>query len=131
MMSSVSTTTTTDPRRDLRQALRGADPVTTEPRRIARELNSPEEDENASENAFLPPNHGVTGREPNTNPPDWLENHRRMPPHRPPVLHPEWVTIGGPLRMRIFLWNMFSGCQLLQVRVLDRAKSLDFELHFH
>lgn len=38
-----------------------------------------------------------------------------MPPYRQPVGHPEWDTIGGPLPVRVFMWDMFSGCQLLQV----------------
>jgi len=118
---STTTTTTTDLGRNLRQALRGADPVAIEPERITSELNAPVEDVE-DDDAFLPANHGVTGHEPNTNPPDWLTNHRHMPPHRPPVAHPEWVTVGGTLPMRIFLWNMFSGCQLLQVCVLREAK---------
>lgn len=65
---------------------------------------------------YLTSNSAVTGREPNTNPSDWPTLHRRVPPHRPPQVHPDWVEIGGPLPMRLFLWNMFSGCRLLQVR---------------
>ncbi|KAL2797929.1 hypothetical protein BJX66DRAFT_334599 [Aspergillus keveii] len=64
---------------------------------------------------YLTPSAGATGREPNTNPPDWpSDRHRRVPPHRAPRVHPDWVAIGGPLPMRVFLWNMFSGCRLLQ-----------------
>ncbi|KAE8360770.1 hypothetical protein BDV27DRAFT_161336 [Aspergillus caelatus] len=70
------------------------------------------ETEHTSE--YLTPNASVTGREPNTNPPHWLTDHRRVPPHRPPQVHRQWVEIGGPLPMRLFLWNMFSGCRLLQ-----------------
>lgn len=69
-----------------------------------------------SPNEFLPANNGVTGREPNTNPPDWPSNQRRVPAHRPPVVHGDWELIGGPLPMRFFLWTMFHGCELLRVR---------------
>jgi hypothetical protein len=64
---------------------------------------------------FLPANNGVTGLEPNTNPPDWPSNQRRVPAHRPPVVHDDWVLIGGPRPMRLFLWTMFHGCELLRV----------------
>jgi hypothetical protein len=113
-MSTTTTITTT-----LRQSLCGADPTTTDPTKIPceRDSSSPKEGENeVGDENFLTANHGVTGREPNTNPPNWWTDHRRMPPHRPPVVHSEWVTIGGSLPMRIFLWNMFSACQLLRVR---------------
>ncbi|CEJ62758.1 hypothetical protein PMG11_11249 [Penicillium brasilianum] len=63
---------------------------------------------------YITPNASVTGREPSTNPLHWPNDHRRVPPHRPPQVHPQWVEIGGPLPMRVFLWNMFSGCRLLQ-----------------
>jgi hypothetical protein len=100
---------------DVRQSLRSIDSLT-----VANEYNVPEMDtristEDADLETYLPSNHGVTGREPNTNPLNWMTDHRRMPPHRPPVVHPQWVAIGGPLPMRIFLWDMFKGCQLLQV----------------
>ena len=104
----------------LRQILRGADPGMWEVNSDEKEVEWAEHDNNDTD--FLPLNHGVTGREPNTNPSNWPEDHRRMPPHRPPVPHPEWVTVGGPLPMRIFLWNMFSGCQLLQVCNLQGGK---------
>jgi hypothetical protein len=67
------------------------------------------------EDAYLPANHGVTGREIDMNPLSWPRNHRRMPPYRQPIRHPEWDAIGGPLAVRVFMWDMFSGCQLLQV----------------
>lgn len=70
------------------------------------------------EESFLPENLGVTGREPNTNPPNWPADHRRVPAHRFPILNPNWTAIAGPLPMRILLWDMFVGCQLLQVRRL-------------
>lgn len=102
---------------DVRNTLRAADPVTTESEKLPLEIDGtlevPEEDEDP--HAFLPANHGVTGHEPDVNGPNWLTNHRRMPPRRHPTRHPDWVEIGGPLPMRIFLWDMFSGCQLLQV----------------
>ncbi|EOA89726.1 hypothetical protein ACJQWK_02805 [Exserohilum turcicum] len=66
------------------------------------------------EESFLPENLGVTGREPNTNPPNWPADHRRVPAHRFPILNPNWTAIAGPLPMRILLWDMFVGCQLLQ-----------------
>ncbi|RKL43106.1 hypothetical protein BFJ72_g4519 [Fusarium proliferatum] len=65
-------------------------------------------------NEFLPANNGVTGLEPNTNPPDWPSNQRRVPAHRPPAVHDDWELIGGPLPMRAFLWTMFHGCELLR-----------------
>ncbi|OAL55099.1 hypothetical protein IQ07DRAFT_677006 [Pyrenochaeta sp. DS3sAY3a] len=99
---------------DVRQSLRSIDSLT-----VANEYNVPGIDttistEDPGQETYLPSNHGVTGREPNTNPQNWMTDHRRMPPHRPPVIHPQWVAIGGPLPMRIFLWDMFKGCQLLQ-----------------
>ncbi|KAK5064586.1 hypothetical protein LTR84_000419 [Exophiala bonariae] len=103
--------TTTSMNTSVRNVLRGADPITTRSNQLENELRGPVD---AHEENFLTANNGVTGREPNTNPQDWLTDHRRVPAHRPPVTHQEWVTIGGPLPMRIFLWNMFSGCQLLQ-----------------
>ncbi|KAM6540360.1 hypothetical protein FALCPG4_002078 [Fusarium falciforme] len=63
---------------------------------------------------FLTANNGVTGREPNTNPPDWRSDQRRVPAHRPPVVHDDWVAIGGPLPVRLFLWTMFHGCEMLR-----------------
>jgi hypothetical protein len=71
--------------------------------------------ETVHQSEYITPNTSVTGREPNTNPPHWPNDHRRVPPHRQPRVHPQWVEIGGPLPIRIFLWNMFSGCRLLQV----------------
>ncbi|KAF2014097.1 hypothetical protein BU24DRAFT_481466 [Aaosphaeria arxii CBS 175.79] len=88
------------------------DPITVITSSFVDTVNDDEEEE--FEEAFLPSNFGVTGHEPNTNPSNWPAEHHRMPPHRPPVLHPQWVAVGGPLPMRMFLWIMFCGCQLLQ-----------------
>lgn len=110
-------TTTTITETDLRQTLRSIDSLTVANDYNVRPIDSVDEEvdyEGAEEN-FLPENYGVTGREPSTNPPNWLTDHRRMPPHRPPVYHPQWIAVGGPLPMRIFMWNMFVGCELLQV----------------
>lgn len=110
-MSRVTTT-------DVRQSLRSIDSLTAANDYDVPRLNMNEDEQDSDSDAtFLPENNGVTGLEPNTNPIDWLTNHRRMPPHRPPVAHPQWVAIGGPLPMRIFLWDMFMGCQLLQVGI--------------
>ncbi|KAJ4983411.1 hypothetical protein SVAN01_11103 [Stagonosporopsis vannaccii] len=100
---------------DVRQSLRSIDSLT-----VANDYDIPrvamivEGEHEEVDDTFLPANNGVTGLEPDTNPPNWLTNHRRVPPHRPPVAHPQWIAIGGPLPMRIFLWDMFKGCQLLQ-----------------
>lgn len=67
---------------------------------------------------FMTSNNGVTGREPNTNPADWPTDHRRVPAHRPPHIHEDWVEIGGPAPLRLFLWTMFNGCELLRVRMI-------------
>jgi hypothetical protein len=74
------------------------------------------------DDAYLPANHGATGREVDMNPPSWPRDHRRMPPYRQPVRHLEWDAIGGPAPMRIFMWDMFSGCQLLQVGRMSGPK---------
>lgn len=71
--------------------------------------------EDEPDDAYLPANHGATGRETDINPPNWPTGHRRMPPYRQPVRNPDWDAIGGPLPVRIFMWDMFAGCQLLQV----------------
>lgn len=114
VVSSMSSTTTIT---DVRQVLTSGDAFTVVNDYDIPAINVVDEEraEDDVEESFLPANNGVTGREPVTNPSNWLTNHRRMPPHRPPVPHPRWVAVGGPLPMRIFLWDMFSGCQLLQV----------------
>lgn len=107
-MSSASTATTTAPLRQFSASR--SETITVE------EIVSPEnQPEDEPEDAYLPANHGVTGRETDVNPPSWPRTHRRMPPYRQPVRHPEWDAIGGPLPIRVFMWDMFSGCQLLQV----------------
>lgn len=115
-MSSASTTTTTIAPRQF--ASTGGETVVVaqhceESSVDIAEKNSQTEEE--PEDTYLPANHGVTGQESDINPPSWPSNHRRMPPYRQPVRHPEWDAIGGPLPIRVFMWDMFSGCQLLQV----------------
>ncbi|KAI8938470.1 hypothetical protein NX059_004362 [Plenodomus lindquistii] len=110
-----STTTSVITETDVRQVIRTADALTVENDYAVAPMDTTITEANEDEDdAFLTANHGVTGREPNTNPEDWLTNHRRMPPHRPPVRHADWQAVGGPLPMRIFIWNMFAGCQILQ-----------------
>ena len=100
--------------------------IVTEVRQSLRTNVAPDDDVHRTaitlhgddEESFLPENLGVTGREPNTNPPNWPADHRRVPAHRFPILNPNWTAIAGPLPMRILLWDMFVGCQLLQVRRL-------------
>jgi hypothetical protein len=65
---------------------------------------------------YLTQNGSPTGLEPDTNPQWWPDDHRRIPPHRAPVVNPEWNQIAGEtLGLRIFFWTMISGCQLEQV----------------
>ncbi|PSN64646.1 hypothetical protein BS50DRAFT_678700 [Corynespora cassiicola Philippines] len=112
-MSFISTTATSA---DFAQVVRSADSLTVVNDYSVASLQKPyaEAYEDEADDAYLTANCGVTGNEPDTNPPSWPSDHRRVPPHRPPFRHPEWVVIGGPLPMRIFLWDMFCGCQLLQ-----------------
>lgn len=107
-MSSASTAITTAPLRQFSASR--SETITV--REIANTGNEPEDE---LEDTYLPANHGVTGRESDINPESWPRNHRRMPPYRQPVRQPEWDAIGGPLPIRVFMWDMFSGCQLLQV----------------
>lgn len=107
-MSSTSTATTTAP---LRQFSASPREIIT----VGETASTESQPEDEPEDAYLPANHGVTGRESDISPPSWPRNHRRMPPYRQPVRHSEWDAIGGPLPIRVFMWDMFSGCRLLQV----------------
>lgn len=101
--------------------------TTTAPARVAGEAtrehwarsNLDAEPNDAAEESigeFMTVNNGVTGREPNTNPPGWPADQRRVPAHRPPRVHENWTDISGPPPLRLFLWTMFNGCELLRVR---------------
>jgi len=105
----MSVTTTTAPTNLAREATR---------ERWARRTLDTETNDAADESIgeFMTANNGVTGREPDTNPPDWPTAHRRVPAHRPPHVHENWTDISGPAPLRVFLWTMFNGCELLQVR---------------
>lgn len=67
------------------------------------------------ESEYLTHNGSPTGQEPINNPASWPQSHRRVPPYRTPVVNPEWYDIAGDRAMRLFMWTMMSGCQLLQV----------------
>jgi hypothetical protein len=75
-------------------------------------------DASATENEeeFLTHDSSPTGTEATVNPENWPTMHRRVPPFIAPRVHQDWVAIGGPLPARMFLWTMFHGCELLQVR---------------
>lgn len=70
------------------------------------------------DSAFLTSNGQPTGQEPNVNPQWWPEHeHRRVPLYQSAVTHPHWYAIGGDTAaIRWFMWTMFSGCQIIQVR---------------
>ncbi|KAM5358013.1 hypothetical protein ACJZ2D_015689 [Fusarium nematophilum] len=99
--------------------------TTTAPASLAGEVtrqrwarSNPAVEENGaveeSVSEFMTPNNGVTGLEPDTNPPDWPTNHRRVPAHGPPHVHEHWADIAGPAPLRVFLWTMFNGCEMLR-----------------
>lgn len=68
------------------------------------------------ESEYLTSNGQPTGLEPNINPPHWPDDHRRVPFYREPVVNPAWYQIrGNSVGIRLFMWTMLSGCQLLQV----------------
>ncbi|CAK7221490.1 hypothetical protein SBRCBS47491_004543 [Sporothrix bragantina] len=65
--------------------------------------------------SFLTPNGAPTLLESVNNPNSWPADHRRIPPYRAAVRNPEWDRVGGQnVSMRLFMWTMLSGCQLLQ-----------------
>lgn len=70
----------------------------------------------ADDTEYLTPNAQPTGFERNNNPEHWPEDHQRVPLYRQPVVNPAWYQIrGDSAGIRLFMWTMLSGCQLLQV----------------
>lgn len=70
----------------------------------------------ANNSEFLTPDGSPLGETLGPNPPGWPENHRRVPPYRRAIVHPQWDDLAGDSSvMRVFFWTMTSGCQVLQV----------------